>query len=136
MERPWAVPEAAGFWQAVLDALTAHVAVLDGEGRILTVNAAWRRFASKNGQTDSKACVGMNYLSVCDRAAGQESGEEGAAVAAGIRAVLCGERREFAAAYPCHSPKKRRWFMLRVTPFAGPGPARLVLAHENITAAK
>jgi diguanylate cyclase (GGDEF)-like protein len=136
MEQSWAAQGAAGFWQAVLDALTAQVAVLDREGRILAVNSAWRRFASTNGQTDPNACVGMNYLAVCDRALGSESGDDAAAVASGIRAVLSGERREFAIAYSCHSPKKRRWFMLRATPLADAGPARVVLAHENITAPK
>ena len=38
--------------------------------------------------------------------------------------------------YPCHSPATRRWFVLRVTRFSAPGPARLVVAHEDITERK
>jgi PAS domain S-box-containing protein len=34
--------------------------------------------------------------------------------------------------YPCHSPSERRWFIGRVTPIAGGGPPRVVVAHENV----
>jgi diguanylate cyclase (GGDEF)-like protein len=124
----------ADFWHSAIDSLTAHIAVLDDQGRILAVNAAWRRFASNNGSTEPDACIGVNYLAVCDRALAGENGQEGAAAAEGIRAVFAGRRREFSLPYPCHSPKKKRWFMLRVTRFEGPGPACVVIAHENITA--
>jgi hypothetical protein len=33
---------------------------------------------------------------------------------------------------PCHSPTARGWFIGRATGLAGPGAARLVVAHENI----
>jgi len=114
--------------------LTSHVALLNGEGTILAVNLAWRKFATQNDLPDPNACIGVNYLAVCERATAQES--HATLIAAGIRAVLEGKRKEFFTSYPCHSPVKRRWFMLRVTPFDGPGPARLVIAHENITAPK
>lgn len=34
---------------AILNALPAHIALLDAQGKILTVNEAWRRFATANG---------------------------------------------------------------------------------------
>ena len=34
---------------AVIDALTAHVALLDNEGEIVAVNEAWKRFSDANG---------------------------------------------------------------------------------------
>ena len=122
------------FWREALDSLTAHVALLDGEGTILAVNLAWRKFATHNDLPDPDACIGVNYLAVCEKATAQESNV--AAIVAGIHAVLEGRRKGFSTPYPCHSPKKQRWFMLRVTRFEGPGPTRLVMAHENITAPK
>ena len=101
----------AGFWQTALDSLNAHVAILDGEGRILAVNDAWRRFASNNGQKESNACIGVNYLEVCRNALDRENGEEGAAAAQGIIDVFTRKRKEFFLSYPCHSPVKKRWFM-------------------------
>src|SRR6185312_10012966 len=35
--------------EAILDALPAHIALLDPAGRIVAVNAAWRRYAMENG---------------------------------------------------------------------------------------
>jgi diguanylate cyclase (GGDEF)-like protein len=123
------------FWRAAIDSLSAHVAILDGEGRILAVNQAWRSFAEANGYADPRACIGVNYLEVCRQATAEEAPEAGSA-AFGVAEVLAGRRREFSLAYPCHAPERKRWFMLRVTPFQGPDPARLVVAHENITSAK
>ena len=37
------------FFQSALDALSAHVAVLDRRGTIVAVNQAWRRFGRANG---------------------------------------------------------------------------------------
>jgi diguanylate cyclase (GGDEF)-like protein len=122
------------FWREALDSLTAHVAILDGEGTILAVNLAWRQFATHNELPHPDACIGVNYLAVCKKATAQEphAGE----IIAGINKVLGGQLKEFFTSYPCHSPKKQRWFMFRVRRFEGPGPARLVVAHENITAPK
>jgi diguanylate cyclase (GGDEF)-like protein len=122
------------FWQAALDSLTAHVALLDEHGTILAVNQSWRRFATDNEQPHPNACIGVNYLAICEKATAQEP--HAAAIVAGIHAVLDGRQKEFFTSYPCHSPHRPSWFMLRVTPFEGPGPARLVVAHENITAPK
>ncbi|MCC6366138.1 MAG: EAL domain-containing protein [Bryobacterales bacterium] len=122
------------FWRASLDSMSAHIAILNEEGTIIAVNRAWREFAAQNGQTQPDACLGVNYLAVCEKALEQEPKIR--RVMAGMRAVLDGRRKEFFASYPCHSPRKKRWFMLRVTCYEGPGPARLVVAHENITAPK
>ncbi|HEX7136685.1 MAG TPA: hypothetical protein VF219_02515 [Vicinamibacterales bacterium] len=45
----------------VLNALTAHIAVLDRDSGIVLVNDAWTRFANENGGP-SGAFVGANYL--------------------------------------------------------------------------
>jgi signal transduction histidine kinase len=42
----------------------------------------------------------------------------------------------FSMEYPCHSPTEKRWFTAYVTPFAGEGERRAVVAHVNITAVK
>jgi signal transduction histidine kinase len=125
--------ESERFLQGTLDALGAHVAIIDDAGTILAVNAAWRHFAAANGLPWPDAGIGANYLAACEGATGDEAGEA-AAVAAGIRAVLSGARATYEREYPCHSPTEERWFVARVTRFAGPGPTRAVVAHENITA--
>jgi PAS domain S-box-containing protein len=127
--------ESRRFTLATIDALSAHICVLDAAGRIVTVNRAWRAFAAANPPVRGNVAEGANYLAVCDAATGSDAAEA-AAFAAGIRAVMGGERDEFALEYPCHSPDKQRWFIGCATPFAGAGPAYIVVSHENITERK
>ena len=72
---------------------------------------------------------------VCEQSRG-ECAEEAPAVARGIRAVMAGETEEFRLEYPCHSPREKRWFIVRVTRFGAEGARRIVIAHENITERK
>ena len=118
-----------------IDGLAAHIAILDGEGGILAVNAAWRGFAESSAPAGRVVGERVNYLGVCDAAAGDWA-EEAGGVAAGIRAVLSGETEMFSLDYPCHSPTEQRWFSLRVTRFpgSGSGSARVIVSHEDITA--
>ncbi len=124
--------ESQRFFQSAFDALSAHIAILDEQGTIIAVNAAWRRFASANRLTMPAAGVGENYLHLCEAAVG-EAAEEAHAVAAGIRRIMAREQEEFALEYPCHSPAEQRWFIVRVTRFQGEGPVDVVVAHEDIT---
>jgi PAS domain S-box-containing protein len=130
-----ALIESKRFLQSTLDALSSHIAILDEHGTIVEVNAAWDRFASQNGMNGSHRSVGDNYLQLCDASTGRHS-EEASVVAAGIRAVMAGQRDEFDLEYPCHGPREKRWFVVRVTRFAGDGPVRAVVAHENISERK
>ncbi len=121
--------------QRTLDSLSAHIAIIDETGAIVTVNKAWRDFARANGLAAQTYAEGANYLLACDSAAGAHS-EEAAPFAEGIRSVLSGQREKFELEYPCHSPSERRWYIGRVTQFAGGGTPRAVVAHENITERK
>ena len=127
--------ESERFLQSTLDSLSAHIAILDEQGVILAVNAAWNEFARKNNFLGSNFGIGINYLQVCETASG-ECAAEAPALAQGIRIVLAGKSHEFQLEYPCHSPEQQRWFTARVTRFAGDGPVRVVVAHENITGRK
>jgi DNA-binding CsgD family transcriptional regulator len=119
----------------ILDALSAHIAILDKNGAILKTNLAWRKFADANRLQMLPDTSPINYLSVCDLAKGEFS-EEAKIVAEGIRSVMDGEITEFLLDYPCHSPSEKRWFYMRVTRIPGDGPMRAVVSHEDITALK
>jgi PAS domain S-box-containing protein len=121
--------------QATVDALSAHIAVLDDAGTILAVNRAWRNFAVDNPPLTVTVNEGSNYLSVCGAAKGADS-VDAAEVAAGIRGVICGTRSAFEMEYPCHSPDTQRWFVCRVSRFQGSDAVRVVVAHEDITSRK
>jgi signal transduction histidine kinase/FixJ family two-component response regulator len=127
--------ESERFSRAVVDALSAHVAILDNTGRIIATNLAWQRFGVENGLLGRESTVGCNYLVTCDGAAGRDS-EFARDAAAGMRSVLSGATPEFYMEYPCHAPNTQRWFALRVTRFGEGDGTRLVVAHENITERK
>jgi diguanylate cyclase (GGDEF)-like protein/PAS domain S-box-containing protein len=126
---------ADNFAREALDALPQHIAILDGEGTILSVNKAWRQFAEANGGDPAAVCEGANYLAV-SRTAGDEGCQEGTAFVEGIQAVLNGTLLEFSLEYGCPAPERPSWYMGVVTAMPGPGRARIVVAHENITQLK
>ncbi|MCS6828908.1 MAG: response regulator [Caldilinea sp.] len=120
------------FVNSILDGLSTQIAIVDQDGVILTVNKAWRDFATSNRASFNCVCEGTNYLAACDAAAG--AGDQDAATfAASLRAVLAGEMESAEHMYACHSPEERRWFLGRITRFPGEGPLRAIVAHENIT---
>ena len=121
------------FLQKTLDSLLSHLAILEEDGTILAVNAAWRRFAACNDFEDGDGGIGLNYLEVCEHAAGDCS-DEGRLVAEGIRDVIAGRKAEFALEYPCHSPSGRRWFNVRISRFEVGRAIRVVVSHDDITA--
>ena len=118
---------------AILNALPAHIALIDTAGIIVSVNEAWRHFCDSNVLNSST--VGDNYLEVCDKAQGDDS-SEGQTAAAGIRAVLGGSTKYFSLEYPCHSPEEQRWFIMTATPLPGEIPSGAVVMHLNITERK
>jgi PAS domain S-box-containing protein len=119
----------------ILNALPAHVALLDADGLILEVNDPWRRFAAADGLQGADFAAGGNYLQICDNA-GSGWREEARAVAAGVRRVLAGEAPEFSMEYPCDSPQQKRWFRLVVTPLRQFQRGGAVVTHVNVTQRK
>ena len=131
-----ALKESEAFSVSIRDSLTEHLAVLDAQGVIIAVNRAWQRFAEQNGSQELAVnSRGLNYLTVCEKAAGFPNGEEAAAARDGIRAVLAGTKKEFSMDYPCSSPNEQRWFQMHVTPLRDPRKG-VVIAHLDITKRK
>ena len=123
------------FLQRVKNALSASIAILDETGIIVHINSAWRAFGEQNGLAHPEHGVGLNYLEICDSATAPYA-EEAPAVAAAIREIIIGARKEAWIEYPCHSPNEKRWFVLRITKFDDGNRVWVVLAHENITERK
>lgn len=126
--------EAENFVLSALDAMSAHIAILDEEGTILQVNHAWREFAELNQYNDPDCGVGLNYLNTCDRIG--VSVRDAATVAQGIQDVIGQKINEFYLEYPCHTPQEQRWYVVRVTRFEWYNSIRLIVAHQNVTELK
>ncbi len=122
-----------GHQEAILNALPAHIAVIDAQGQITSTNRGWDHFALQNGIHDPGSVgVGVNYLEVCRSVRGGEDYPYAHAALVGIQAVLAGKRGSFELEYPCHSPREKRWFLMRVTPL-GAALGGAVITHETIT---
>ncbi len=120
---------------AILNAIPAHICLLNSVGNILDVNATWRQFAIENNYSGNNFGIGSNYFEVCDNAIGEFSAEANQVVE-GIKTVLSGKSNHFELEYPCHSPKEKRWFRLMVSPLQEDTYAGVVIMHLNITKQK
>ncbi len=118
--------------RATLDALLHEVVLLDRHGNIVFANRAWRRFAEVHGCRTPRYGVGVNYLVVCDQSVGAESATA-ARVAAGLRAVLYGERSSFTCEYTCQTNDSALHFELHAARVEGRGEARVLLTHEDVS---
>jgi diguanylate cyclase (GGDEF)-like protein/PAS domain S-box-containing protein len=127
------------FLRAVVDSVSEEIAVIDGEGSIVMVNQAWRRFSIENGlepgQPAPRTGVGANYLAVCAACARLDT-QCGYDALEGIRAVLDSRLPGFSMEYACHSPDGQRWFSMRATPLDFDGTLGAVIAHVDITRIK
>ena len=119
----------------ILNSLTAQIAVLDNTGVIVTVNQSWRNFLIENGGDAGTDDVGKNYLEVCQNAFINNDDSFAKAALEGICKVISGELSTFKLEYPCHSPSRQRWFVMRVNPISG-SKQGVVIAHEEITERK
>lgn len=129
-----ALREQEAFARGVLDAISAHVAVLDATGLITAANESWRQFSAANGGTENATGVGVNYLDVCERSA-KDGDPTAATVAKGLRQVLAGEAPRFRFEYPCDSPNEKRWFQMSVTRLDHHSRG-IVVVHTNISERK
>jgi two-component system CheB/CheR fusion protein len=119
--------------QSIIDALPENVAVLEQDGLITMVNAAWRNFARANGDKElAHSGPGSNYFDACKL--GDDGGDDYAHRALrGVKGVLEGSLPFFTLQYPCHSPTEQRWFVMNVAPVSG-HEFGAVVSHVNISA--
>ena len=113
--------------RATLDAMSAGVLILDGQGVVLEVNRAWCAM-------DPRAQVreGVDYVVWCDRASAHATGRL-APLAEGIRAVLAGAERNFVHEYHRKADRETFWYVCRVERFPGVDEVRVVVSHEDVT---
>ena len=103
-------------WREVLvvpSATDLEVALLDVEGRIVAVNAAWDRFCVDNGGDPASCGVGASYLDACAAAGDDPAARQ---VGAAVRSALGGDLpAPVAVDVPCHSCDELRWYDVLVS---------------------
>ena len=117
---------------AILNTLPANIALLDGDGTIVKVNEAWKKFGFDNGLKHGNACIGENYIKISEEAFGEDEAS-GKKMAQGLREVINGLREKFSMEYPCDAPGQRRWFRCEVRALDGGEKLGAVVMHLDIT---
>ncbi|MFG0261968.1 MAG: PAS domain S-box protein, partial [Novipirellula sp. JB048] len=127
--------DSEAFNRVTLDALSAHIAVLNSRGEIVATNQAWKHFATTSETEFQRVSEGTNYLDVC--VAAVERGDPDARrVVAALCEIAAGERESWSYQYACHSPQQERWFQLRMRRIHFNGEVHILMAHENVTSIK
>ncbi|HVU63191.1 MAG TPA: PAS domain S-box protein, partial [Phycisphaerales bacterium] len=129
-----AMRNAEAFLRSAIDSLDSHTVVLGSDGRILSVNRAWREFALANGGTGRDVLEGADYLAACDQA--EAVCPEAGRIAAAVRDVLSGEAEPAPIEYACNSPTENRWFLCSIRGFSREQGRFAVVSHLNITTVK
>ncbi len=132
------VRESERFLRSTLDALSAHIAIIDSSGNILATNSAWRKFAEANGGLALRCCEKSNYFEACHATHGDNRPNARCArtFAEGVRAVLDERKDRFEMEYLLRCQSGNEWFHGQVTPFPSGRERKAVVAHENITERK
>lgn len=122
------LPEA--LWREVIGRLPSQIALLGPDGTIRFTNQRWREFGRENGLVgEDAASLGEDYIAISEAA----DDEHARRAAAGLRAILSGERSRFALEYPCHCPDEQRWFRMSARPLEFGAERYVVIEHLNIT---
>ena len=120
--------------QTALDSVPAHVAILDFNGIIIRVNAAWVRYGHENNLKYPNSGIGQCYLSCCTQL---PENQDALIVAKAIETILLSDQPErFEHDYLCThpaDPKRDRWFHLTLQPFQYCGKTHIMMSHEDIT---
>jgi two-component system sensor histidine kinase/response regulator len=125
--------------QSALDCLPSHIAIVDSEGKILTVNERWRDFARAGQWQNENFGIGESYLASCDPAHPGDAAATPDArdVAQQLRAVLAGELPQFDFEYNCPDPVgNAHWFAMSAIRFGQGAMRRVIIRHTEITARK
>jgi len=132
--------------QAVLNSVTAEIAVLDAQGVIVAANDIWHRAAprqmpagaSASGAVPARnvvgADVGTNYLAGWQELGTRaESDADVMTVPDGVQAVLDGRLQRFYREYQSPLRPGQPWLSMSVTPLQGQALRGAVVSLENIT---
>lgn len=120
--------ELVDIYRGAFESAPNGMALLDGEGRIIAVNDRWRQFAVSNGGRRD-GYIGMNYLSMVPADIDTELDR----IRDHLISLLDGDTDWVELEYPCHSPRKRRWFLMHAARFEHADGEGVLVMHTDIT---
>lgn len=117
--------------QVVLDLLSARMAVVNGQGSIISTNKEWRRFAAENAKDEiSKCSLGANFFHVCHTAAA--AGDAFAKkIIDGIQDILNGKVPRCEVTYDADTPSGVSRFVMHIAAL-GDGSGSMAIVAETL----
>ena len=116
--------------RGALDASASEMALLDGEGVIISVNAAWRYAAEESEVGGTTHFVGRSYLELC-KASIPDLDES--ALGTAISEIIAGHLADYTQPYVVAKQGGLWWRQLRILPFRREPSVQLIAIHEEIT---
>jgi diguanylate cyclase (GGDEF)-like protein/PAS domain S-box-containing protein len=122
---------------AVMNALPAHIILVDMQGRSISWSDAGRQLDCFNPLIDTNygLGLGLDYLAAYDGAP-LDSSSQIQRVATGIRSVLAGKASRYCCEYVTRSNLEERWYLVTVTPMNEDYPTGAVVVYLDITGQK
>lgn len=113
-----------------IDAECSEIVMIDGRGRILGGNQAWRETLAGCGSAPPDAGIGALYLDVACR---YMPALDRAVMELGLRRLLSGGSDQVRQTYAIRTPGGLRWRHVQITPVSVEGAGRFVAIHDDQT---
>ncbi len=113
-----------------IDGGSSEIVTLDGDGRILVVNQAWREAIAAYGVVPWDAGVGAPYVDVVCRYMPEI---DRATLELSVRRLLSGETDQVRQTYAIRTADGLRWRHVQITPLSVGTASRFVAIHDDQT---
>jgi signal transduction histidine kinase/PAS domain-containing protein len=131
LERSKQVIQARRLLAATLDALPVYIAILDGDGVVLSTNRNWSRFSEPANPFIAGIQAGDSYRALCS--ARETAPERSGGIAGPILGVLTGRAESARLEYDFIGADRHRWFTVQATRFVTADTHHTVLMHLEVT---
>jgi PAS domain S-box-containing protein len=124
--------------QAMIDASSSGIVILDEDRTVVFANRSWRQFATRTGSLSGTHGVGRKYPDLLLGMA-STSHEGTSALKNGLDRVIEREEIEFQMKYRCNAVTDPLWISMHAAAFAHPtsSSVRLILVtHDDVSAAE
>jgi hypothetical protein len=109
-KRNWAN---VNLWE-VVDTIPEYIAVTNGEGLIIYLNAAWYQLIRERAVGSIGFTIGNHFADSFAASFGKRA-TDAAAMRYGLAAILNGSQESFTMEYPYHRPGEQHWFTTTIS---------------------
>jgi PAS domain S-box-containing protein len=127
-----ALRQAAEMQRRILDAIPAHLAVLERDGKIIFINESWPLFLGHPEGACDYIAIGQNYIDYCELDDHAFDGM-GPKIAAGIRKVMQAAAQPYSLTHSVHRKDKSKWYRVTATSLGHGNLVGAVVMYQDVT---